>query len=723
VSRAPHDEAESHGLRVGLGPHLLALAIGLSVGLALLGGDTLTSAAPFLATPIGDFAAEQASYLLVANDIWRFPFLSLPLVNRPEGANAVFFGGIPLLAMTARMVADVTGSVPNLIGFWYFLCFALQGHSFFFLMRQITRERPFVVAACSLAAVLAYAFLTRFGHVSLFGQFLVIYAMGLAVRATQAETDWRTILLWMTALAAAALLVFAYLAVSVAMLFGAVLVLMWWQRRMRAVEVFGAGLAFTAVLGFVAWSAGYFWAASVAEPTDMSSYSQLGLNLGGLVIPPQSVLFPSQPLFRPWWEGDFYLGVGTVALLATVLIARRRAVAIGLARVWPVAAILLILTVYALSNRWAFGSYVLLEYDLPGWALPVVGLARSGGRLFWPIGYLLMACAFALAIGYFGRRGVALAAGALVLLTLEASSTLAYVHGLVHEPAKVPLDYAGLQAVMDAHSYLRLYPSFWCNPGGDGSTRRVVHWQLQSTSARAGQASNSAITVRKMKDCVAEWERMPSEVLRPGEINVFLDRGAFRTAFAGRGIGERGHCRAFDMPPGRGYMCSRAWDAETELPLPELRPIDEKPPLLAPGSPVDFSTGGNWELFAGGGWWLNSDGEFTWTDGDIATIDLMVPRDEAGATLIYEVYPYLATRLPNRTVEVRVEGRTLALWRFDSPEWSERQVDLPTDLTGRPITIELHQSVAQSPRELGIGADPRRLGIAVKTITTDARKD
>jgi hypothetical protein len=706
--------ATPHGGRV-LAAHLLALCLGIAAFFLILGLSTLLNQAPFLATPTGDFAAEQASYFLVAQDVWRFPFLALPNVNMPEGANAVFFGGTPLLALVARIWGQLFGTVPNLMGFWYLLCYALQAHAFFYLMRQITGRRPMLVALCSIVGVLTYAFLMRFGHVSLFGQFFVIYAMGLVLAALRPDRRWEVALAILAALAVAAMLIFAYLAVSMAMLFGAALAALWWKGRMRFPQVMLWGSGFAALLLLVAWSSGYFWAAARAEPTDMSSYAQLGLNIGGLFIPPQSMIFPGHALLRSWWEGDFYLGLGTLLLLALVIVLRPRVVWQGLVRYWPLVLVLGLLTLYSLSNRWAFGETVLFEYRLPAWALPIVGLARSGGRLFWPIGYLIIALAFALAIQHLGRRGIVAVALALVLVVVESLAPIAYERRTAFEQAPFPLDYAGLQTVMDAHRTLRLYPSFWCDPGSEGSNRRVVHWQLQFASARANQTSNSAITVRRMKDCAQESAAMPSELLRPGELDVFTGRTAFHTAFAGREAEAEAHCREFALRPATGYMCSRDWMRGTAVPIRELFPLNRSATVV---QTVDFSANGDWKKFVRSGWGSSSDGEFTWTEGMESGIDLLLPEAAAGTTRVlrFEVYPFLPGAIPLRRVTVLAGDTVLTTWRIGAEGWNSWDVPVPPLPPGTPLRLTLRQEDTRSPRELGVGADPRHLALAVRRI-------
>ncbi len=698
----------------------MAVGIGVCAFFVVLGYQTLLARAPFLVRPTGDFAAEQASFVLVANDIWRFPFLALPQVNQPEGANAVFFGGTPLLALLARLWRQITGAseAPNLLGFWYLICFALQSHAFFFLMRQITRERPLLLAICSAAAIFAYAFLTRFGHVSLFGQFFVIYAMGLVIATLRPEVPWRRTLLLLAGVTIVAMLIFAYLAVSIGALFGAALLMLWWSGSVRLPVATGIGAAFAGLLLLMAWSSGYFWSAARAEPVDMSSYADLGLNIGGLFIPPQSPLFPDRPLFRSWWEGDFYLGLGTMGLLAFGIAARPRAAARGLLRAWPLASVLGALTLYSLSNRWAFGSIVLFQYPLPHWAAPVVGLARAGGRLFWPIGYLMMALGFALTARVNRRAVPVLLLVALALGGVEAVGPFHAMRRTAFLPVDFPLDYEGLQHVMDSHRTLRLYPSFWCDPGADGSVKRVVHWQLQITSARAHQNSNTAITVRKMKDCAREQTDMPSETLQSGDLDVFLARKDFERAFVGRAEERAAHCREFDMGSQQGYMCSAAWDPGTAVPLRQLTPVgDSLTTDFATRRRIDFSSTGDWDDFSGSGWSRNSDGPFTWTEGADARLDVPLPVIARGADLVFEVYPFLARpAIPQRTVTVLVGDRVLATWTFEVGDWSTRDVLVPPDLTGLPLHLDFRESETRSPRDLGLSQDPRHLGIALRSM-------
>ena len=63
----------------------------------------------YLAQPEGDNAVEMSAYFRMAQDSWRFPLFSLPMANEPEGSNQLFSGGVPILALVAKVIHSLTG--------------------------------------------------------------------------------------------------------------------------------------------------------------------------------------------------------------------------------------------------------------------------------------------------------------------------------------------------------------------------------------------------------------------------------------------------------------------------------------------------------------------------------------------------------------------------------------------------------------------------------------
>lgn len=113
-----------------------------------------------------------------------------------------------------------------------------------------------------------------------------------------------------------------------------------------------------------------------AEPMPMSSYGTLGFNVGSLVIPHQSILFPGWPILYDWWGGDFHLGAGIIALWASFLLFSPKAIGGPLVRNWPLAVLLFFFALFCVSNHVNFGATTLFTYPLPQFVAPVIGMAR-----------------------------------------------------------------------------------------------------------------------------------------------------------------------------------------------------------------------------------------------------------------------------------------------------------------------------------------------------------
>jgi hypothetical protein len=696
--------------------HAISLLVGLAAFLFILGWQFAIGDSPFLKTPIGDIATEQASYFLVAQDRWRWPWLSLPNVNMPEGANALFMGGMPLVGLLARIWTEVAGGpVPHLVGGWYLLCYVLQAHSFFFLMRQFTRRSPLLLAAASIIAVLAYTFLTRLGHVSLAGQFIVIYAAGLMVMAQQ-PGKWRQATVWLNVVNVVGLLIFPYFSVSVSFLIAAALVNLVVRRQISLAEFFIAGLGSLAFIVFVAWSAGLFWATGATGTQGATSYATLGLNLGSLIMPPGSSLFPTRPLLANWWEGAFYLGIGVVGLLALCVLTAPRLIFAPVLRHWPMVLVLGLLVVYCLSYEIRFQEHLLWSYPLPDFMRPVVVLARAGGRLFWPLGYLLMGAAVALTVRRFGRWSFAPVGLAVVLSVMESTGSVAYVRGVANTVHKVPLEWAGLQRVLQNHGTLRLYPSFWCYPGWAESRVPFAHSQLAYLAAVENLASNSGITVRKIKDCDKEMRSVPGHVLVPGELDVFLTSHIGRAAFYRREDDLRRHCREIPLGDDTGLICSQAWSfPETASPIAGLTEPETSLATLNVGQTISFTSTGNWRRYAAAGWSYYSEGVYTWTVGSTTRLNFKMP-DERSEQLRFEVFPLLGLPLPKRTVAVHVNGRLADTWTFDAGAWTTRTLSISDLPPLSPVEIEMVHSDARPANDVGLIGEERGLGIGIKSI-------
>ncbi|MGZ5545284.1 MAG: DUF6311 domain-containing protein [Limisphaerales bacterium] len=702
-----------------LGPDLLAILSGVAIFSIFYGPEILSAKAPYLSLPVGDIATEMAGYFHFVNDSWRFPIFIMPNINQPEGSNALFTGGVPLLALIAKIIQRVMGTTPNLFGVWYLLCCALQTHSLFFLMRQITDRRPFLLATASIVAGLTYAFLTRTGHVSLFCQFFCIYAVAFVIATTHDRYPNWTILVSLAFLVFSSMLVFAYLAICNTVLFFGAVVSLWWLKRLTFRKAAGICAMFFFCQIAIAFVSGYFWAIGRASPSAIIGFPELGLNLGSLFSPPKSVLFPNNVLIPPWWEGDFYLGLGVIGLWLGLLIKNPLRICQAAIRHWPISLVLVALATYSFSNRIAFLNITLMTYPLPSFLTPVLGMARTAGRLFWPAGYLIIAGAFALTVIEYPRRAPVLVFLAIGLAGLEATGTYAFVRGLVTTGRPTPLNYSTLENIMSEQKSVFIFPTYWCNDDLDVETIKAYQ-QIELTSARAGLRSNSSITARKIKDCEREFNN-GIRAADPGSLLILMNERAIRLAFP---IDRRAeafrHCMGITIGKREGTICSMSWVKHAngfDSPFASGKSISEP---IEVGEELSFSNLTNSTPFLISGW--SPEAGFAWTDGLESTLEFQLPPSPSDQlTFAISFFSFNPDAIPSRTISIFIGNIECTTWTIRADGWETRDVPVPSGLDGKPIQVTLRQSDVRSPKDLGISDDPRHLGIAVKSITLEKR--
>jgi hypothetical protein len=324
---------------------------------------------------------------------------------------------------------------------------------------------------------------------------------------------------------------------------------------------------------------GYFWAIGRAAPESLEGFSFYGLNIGALFSPPYSILFSDRPFLPPWYEGNFYLGLGVIGLWIVILLFDGKYVWAVIRRHWPISVALVLLTLYSLSNRITLLDRTLFELPLPEMLAPILGMARTAGRLFWPVGYLIIAAAFAITADRFRRGGPILIAMAIIVSCCEAGSTYWYLGGLISTVGPFPLDYPSLQQTMDQNSSIFIFPTMRCSPPS-ALDKMLAYWQIEYTAARAGLESNSSITARQIKDC--SREEASAETLKLDEARrlvVFMSLSAARLAIP---VGEREavlkHCRIIPFEES-GLMCSSAWNVDPNGPHAVPPTVLASPPL------------------------------------------------------------------------------------------------------------------------------------------------
>ena len=181
--------------------------------------------------------------------------------------------------------------------------------------------------------------------------------------------------------------------------------------------------------------------------------------------------------------------------------------------------------------------------------------------------------------------------------------------------------------------------------------------------ARPRRRRNGTPRLPSRLESVADaYQRFIGRQVPPGRRASFVDRGRFWQEWWDLD-------RLRDVLPYAAFVAiGRPWGlAERGRGLP---PFDA--PSLAPGQTVSFAVGGGGRPYVGADWSFPEE-HGTWTMGREAVLRLKVagstPR-ESPLALVFAVAPLLSSMRPHLQVDVVVNHRKLARWRFEGQSGS-----------------------------------------------------
>jgi hypothetical protein len=223
------------------------------------------------------------------------------------------------------------------------------------------------------------------------------------------------------------------------------------------------------------------------------------------------------------------------------------------------------LAAYSLSNRVQIFDYSVFEYPLPSWSASLIGMARASGRMFWPIGYLLMAGAFAICAARFRRLGPVMVVSATIVACYQSASAYEYLRAVINQPQAAPFSYVQLRQLMLPFKSVYIFPTLWCVTDPVAYAERIrTYQQIEFVSGLLNQKSNSSIVARKIKDCDAESRGVRSPL--SDEIAFYMFDASLNRAYPDAQM-ARVHCRRVKLDTDvSGYTCSTAWKEGTHLP-------------------------------------------------------------------------------------------------------------------------------------------------------------
>jgi hypothetical protein len=589
--------------------YVLSAAIGLIVAAIIFGPATLLGTGPFWTAPdYPDMQQHLSAAQYYLHDRWYFPIFLTKLIMPPDGVSVVFLDINPLLAFFAKLLFKATGIYVNHFGPWIALCYALQAAAFLFLCRSFGLRGIVPAIVCAVIAVSVPEFLYRYFHLTLLGQFLITFQLGLYFRAVRGGR-YPTISLLALGLTLITILIHFYFFAMVAGIYVALLAQYVASER-RALRTVILELAILAAgTGLLLFATGYLHGLGGS-----SGFGFFSMNMLSPFVPQDSGVLPFMHDMIDGtggqYEGFNYLGIGILALAVLSAVLNRR-------ELWPMALryrylliLLLAFTGFALSFNPMIGDISLLHPFAHAPAIASGGAVaahaaapvqpaeigaklhdlifyplqqfRASGRFFWPVGYCIAAFGI---VGVWrkmpGTAGLAVLAVAALLQFIDAGPLRHEMAANIRAETVPPAAPDPWIAMIAAHREITVLPSMDCADTQSPLIPLFVFYASQHQIP-----THSAKLSRGPKvDCPAEYAGVAQRVLRADEILVLLSPPLPAETIAAM-PDSADLCRKFSL----GLVCSHKW-AELDAAGIRLTARDLGAPGPMPYNPAGESAG------------------------------------------------------------------------------------------------------------------------------------
>jgi Family of unknown function (DUF6311) len=613
----------------------IAFLIGLAYALLTFGWQFFLSRGPYWDQPLGDMITHEIGRLYYIGDEWRFPLFYVPKFGVPEGSNIVFSDSIPALAFIAKIIYKLTGWSFHYFGFFIVTSFALVAAFTARTLQQTGVKDAFIILGGSMLAIANPALLLRGMHAGLMAHFLIVWAALIYILIRQQPKAWSNIFQF-AVLMALTLGFQAYFSAMTLPFLVAALGQAALDRKLSPVSAIGRlGVVLASIMG-CAWVFGLI-GFGASPPNMLHNYGLHSMNLLSPFLPPKS----NMPLFlaehmqwdyeRKTWdatggqiEGYNYLGIGMIVLAAFYFVSRGE-VANALRRHTVLCAMLLGLAVFALSNRVYLGNWLVLDVPISEGVDRIVGIFRTGGRMFWPIYYVLVIAAIFAASRKLTPKAARNLVGLAVLLQLvDTESIRSYAGRRISEGFPQSLQRSAWQPLLAAHNDLIQYPSLQCDFGAK-QDQKNSKLELLLIAAQNGAATNSVYLGRPTtRDCSQESAQASQFTLKEGKLYVYFGEAVKQIEHA---PGYKELCRRFALGVAQGVACTKDWSHVNGAAInANFFPItDSDFDPYDVGSRLVFEAGKNGLRYMRDGWsMISQDG--SWSFQPNSSIALSIPQ-------------------------------------------------------------------------------------------------
>lgn len=342
-----------------------------------------------------DIQQHYAGWLFYRQNAQGFPLCVTQSINAPSGVSIAYTDSIPLVAALCRPLANWLGGTFQYFGWFTLVCFALQGAFGAALCGLFTSNSVVLPLLGDLLFVSSPILYERaFRHTSLGAQWLILAAVYFYFRARRQGQFASKGLFFLNILAIGIHPYFVPMtyAITFALLLEHVVSTHRWKGPALYLT---ADLVCTLLLG---WLLGLFYGTATSGGQALYGYFSMNLNalwnpigVNGTIY---SRVLPAQNQLNGNYDAFAYLGLGVLIAVPLLLIGNFRRFLCFLRKHWALLAVCVILTLFAISHVVTANGVTLFTFPLPASLIQLFSVFRSGGRLFWPVYYLLLLFAF-----------------------------------------------------------------------------------------------------------------------------------------------------------------------------------------------------------------------------------------------------------------------------------------------------------------------------------------
>jgi len=367
-----------------------------------------------------DASLHQLGWHFFKNDVWRFPFGANPTYGDGIGNSIVYTDSIPFLALFFKLFKSFIPGNFQYFSFWYLICFYLQLFFSFKILKKFTNSVTHSLIG-SLFFLIAPIFLFKVNwHAAVAGHWILLFTLYLVLmkKVDKTKLQWTFIIIF------SSLVNYSFTALTL-VVYSLLRILNLQFNKQNIFKFFKDFILIFILLISVLYVVGYF----EIRPVDTLGvgFGYYKLNLLNIFDPVNSADNISWSWFLPdiklsrgeELEGFNYIGLGCLMMLifASILlfINKYKSKISEVKNNREIKFFIIIsvfLTLWALSNEIAIGSYTLLKIPLNKYILGILSIAKNTGRYFWIVNYFLLMMSLVIIFKCFSNKN------SLLIITL-----------------------------------------------------------------------------------------------------------------------------------------------------------------------------------------------------------------------------------------------------------------------------------------------------------------